>query len=235
VNVTKRVAELVRIHALDPAAAPRLIALLDSIATDPLTPSSVTAPELAVDVHIADSLSALTLPQVRAARSIADVGSGAGLPGLALAIALPQARVALVESARRKCAFLERARVATAAENVEIVCSRVEEWTSGAARNDLVTARALGELALVCEYAAPLLELGGTLVAWKGVVSASERAGAARAAAHLGLELRAVVRASPYPGSAEHHFHIYVKTTETPSRFPRRPGAARKRPLGREP
>jgi 16S rRNA (guanine527-N7)-methyltransferase len=234
VTAAERVAELVERHALDPTVVPRLLALLELIATDPLAPSSVTAPELAVDVHIADSLSALALAQVRTAQAIADLGSGAGLPGLALAIALPRSRVALVESSRRKCAFIERARHATAATNVEIVCARIEEWPAGTSRNDLVTARAVGELALVCEYAAPLLQIGGTLVVWKGAVSADELAGGASAAAELGLEPGAVVRASPYPGSAVHHFHTYAKTAVTPARFPRRPGAARKRPLGRE-
>ena len=74
----QRVAELVREHALDADSAQRLGALVELIATDPHAPTAVSAPERAVDVHIADSLSALALAEVRAARRIADIGSGAG-------------------------------------------------------------------------------------------------------------------------------------------------------------
>jgi 16S rRNA (guanine527-N7)-methyltransferase len=98
--------------------------------------------------------------------------------------------------------------------------------------HDVVTARAVGSLALLCEYAAPLLALGGTLVAWKGAAPAGERSAGDRAARELGLEPGAVLRTEPYTGSAGHHLHMYLKTADTPSSFPRRPGAARKHPLG---
>ncbi|MGD0197641.1 MAG: 16S rRNA (guanine(527)-N(7))-methyltransferase RsmG [Solirubrobacteraceae bacterium] len=232
-TVAERVAELVALHGLDADAAGRLLALLELVARDPHAPSAVRDRERAVDVHVADSLSALALPAVRGASRIADIGSGAGFPGIALAIALPGSRVALVESNARKCEFLTRACHAAAVDNTEVVRGRVEEWSAGQSSLDLVTARALDELAVVCEYAAPLLAIGGTLVAWKGTVSQAELDGGRRAAAELGLAPAGVVRASPYPGSSAHHLHAYVKTSETPTRFPRRPGAARKQPLGR--
>jgi 16S rRNA (guanine527-N7)-methyltransferase len=227
-----RVEQLALRHALRPDAVVRLRALLDLLDGDPHTPSAVTAPEQAIDIHLGDSLSALELEPLRAARRIVDIGSGAGLPGLALAIALPQAQVALVESLARRCDFLERACVATATANARVVNARVEAWPDGIGDHDVATARAVGPLALLCEYAAPLLALGGTLVAWKGFVSEDEQAAGKRAAGELGLEPAGVVRSRPYSSSQTHHLHMYVKTTETPSRFPRRPGIARKRPLG---
>jgi 16S rRNA (guanine527-N7)-methyltransferase len=115
--------------------------------------------------------------------------------------------------------------------NASVVCARAEEVHAAV---DLVTARALGELALVCEYAAPMLARGGSLVAWKGAVASAELDAGRRAARELGLEPRDVVRTSPYPGSASHHLYVYEKITDTPSRFPRRPGAARKQPLGHQ-
>jgi 16S rRNA (guanine527-N7)-methyltransferase len=219
-------------HALRPEAVVRLRALLDLLDGDPHTPSTVTAPEQAIDTHLGDSLSALELEPLRTARRIVDIGSGAGLPGLALAIALPQAQVALVESVARRCEFLQRACDATSTANAQVVNARAEAWPEGIADHDVATARAVGPLALLCEYAAPLLALGGTLVAWKGSVSDGEQAAGDRAAGELGLEPAGVVRSRPYPSSHTHHFHMYVKTTETPNRFPRRPGIARKRPLG---
>jgi len=235
VSAPARVHALVRDRDLAPPADRRLLALLALLDHDEHAPSSVRDAERATEVHLADSLSALDLPVVRNARRVADLGSGAGFPGLALAIALPQAHVALVESSSRKCAFLERAVAVAQLGNVEVVCTRVEEWAEGSSCHDLVTARALGELALVCEYAAPLMTIGGSLVAWKGAVSIEELNAGELAAAEVGLEPAGVVRASPYPGSETHCFHTYVKTAETPTRFPRRPGAARKRPLGHAP
>jgi 16S rRNA (guanine527-N7)-methyltransferase len=234
-SVGERLGELAERYALAAGAPARLAALLELLASDPRAPTSVTHPARAVDSHVADALSALELPAVRAAKRIADVGSGAGLPGLVLAIALPAGHVWLVESSHRKCEFLERARAATATANATVVCARAEDWPAGIARHDVVTARALGPLALLCEYAAPLLALGGLLVAWKGGVARAEIEAAERAAGELGLEPLAMIRAEPYAGSTSHQLHLYRKSAATPSRFPRRPGAARKRPLGARP
>lgn len=215
------------------APAEPLRRLLDLLAADETAPTTVRDPQQAIDVHVADSLSALGLDVVRDARMIADLGAGAGFPGLVLAAALPEARVALVESVGRKCAFIERAIAAAGLDNAAAVCARAEEWREGRAANDLVTARALAPLAVIAEYAAPLLRIGGSLVAWKGARDAAEEADAIAAAAVLGLEPRGIRRVQPFPGAHHHHLHLYAKVTETPTRFPRRPGMARKRPLGR--
>jgi 16S rRNA (guanine527-N7)-methyltransferase len=113
-----------------------------------------------------------------------------------------------------------------------VVCARAEEWSAGAGASDLVLARALAPLAVLCEYAAPLLGLGGTLVAWKGEVSETEALEGERAAAALGLSGASVVRSAPYAGSVAHHLHVFRKIAQTPPGFPRRAGVARRRPLG---
>ena len=175
---------------------------------------------------------ALDLPEVRAATAIADLGAGAGFPGLPLAIALPAARVSCVESVGRKCAFISRAAEACGATNATAVHARAEEWTAGREACDLVTARALAPLAVVAEYAAPLLVVAGSLVAWRGRRDPDDEAAGARAAAELGMEPGPVVRVEPYPGALHRHLHVIRKVASTPDRFPRRPGMARKRPLG---
>jgi 16S rRNA (guanine527-N7)-methyltransferase len=171
VSALERLRELTERHLLEPGADARLAALLELLATDVRAPSAVTAIDQAVDIHVADSLSALGVSAVRNARRIADIGSGAGFPGLVLAVALPAADVTLVESNARKCDFLERALALTGVRNARVVCARAEAWPRGLGLHDAVTARAVGSLALLCEYAAPLMAVGGTLVAWKGAPS----------------------------------------------------------------
>jgi 16S rRNA (guanine527-N7)-methyltransferase len=230
--VSERVDDLVRRYALGDQAAGRLTALLALLERDPAAPSSVRGPEQAVEAHLADSLVALELERLRSARTIADLGSGAGFPGIPLAVALPDARVWLVESARRKCEYLTRAVAAAGAVNARIACVRAEAWQEGFLACDVVVARALAPLAVIAEYAAPLLGDGGTLVAWKGRRNADEERAAARAAAQLGLALVEVQRVAPYAAARNRYLHVYSKVRPTPARFPRRPGAARKRPLG---
>jgi 16S rRNA (guanine527-N7)-methyltransferase len=211
---------------VDPAPLERILALQ---ASDPGASTTVRDPLEAVDRHVADSLVALDIPAVRAAGSLADVGSGAGWPGLALAVALPGARVFLVESAMRHCRYLGRAVAVAALGNVAVVHARVEEWAGAC---DVVTARALAALPVVLEYAAPLLPDGGHVVAWKGAVGEHEAAAGSAAARELGLQLVEVRKVEPYPGARDHSLHVFRKIAPTPARFPRRPGMAVKRPLG---
>jgi 16S rRNA (guanine527-N7)-methyltransferase len=221
---------LLRERRLAPSAAASLNALLDLLAT-PEAPTSVHDRRRAIDVHIADSLAGLEIPELPAARMLADVGAGAGLPGLALAAALPDTRVVLIEAAKRKCEFLRRAVSAMKLDNAEVVWTRVEEWAAGRGRCDAVCARALAALPVLCEYAAPLLRDGGVLVAWKGAVSEVEAADAGAAASHLGLRPDAVRHVTPFPRSERRTLHVLRKVAPTPDGYPRRPGIATKRPL----
>ena len=226
------IAALVARYALPDGAGVALRALLRALAEDETAPTTVRAPAAAVDVHLADSLSALELSRMREAGRLADLGAGAGFPGLVLAAALPDARVSLVEATGRKCAFIAHAAEAAGLGNVEVVHARAEEWEAGLGACDVVTARALAPLAVVAEYAAPLLVMGGTLVAWKGDPDPAEERSGAVAADELGLaqvERRAV---TPFPASERRSLYVYSKVRETPSRFPRRAGMARKRPRG---
>jgi 16S rRNA (guanine527-N7)-methyltransferase len=193
--------------------------------------TTVRDPAEAVDVHVADSLSALAASPVRTATALADLGAGGGFPGLALAAARPGLAVTLVESVGKKCQFLRRAADAAGLANVAVVNARAEAWTAGAGRQDVVTARALAPLNVLAEYAAPLLREGGSLVAMKAGRDASEEADGAAAAAILGLEVAVPLVVTPFDGAGPRHLHLYLKVAPTPDRFPRREGMARKRPL----
>ena len=161
-------------YALSADQLAQLDRVLAALEGDEHAPTTVRDRAGALDVHIADSLVALDLDLLRDERDVVDLGSGAGFPGLALAIALPGARVHLIESQRRKCEFIERTAAAVGIENARVVCARAEQWVDGRAGNDAVLARALAPQPVVLEYAAPLLQLGGTLIDWRGRRNAPE-------------------------------------------------------------
>ena len=232
-SVAGRLTSLAERYALPPQAVDQLERLLAALATEPDPYTTVREPGAAVDHHIADSLCALELDAVRTAGAIADIGAGAGFPGLPLAVALPSARVDLLESAQRKCAVIERLAAAAGIQNARAVRHRAEEWAAddGACAYDIATARAVGPLPVLVEYAGPLLRLGGSLIAWKGSRDPREEEAGATAAHAVGLRPAAVVPVAPFEGARDLNLHLYLKERETPERFPRRPGMAAKRPL----
>lgn len=207
-------------------------AVLEMLRQDEHAPTAVRDTRQAVDIHLADSLAALEIDAIASATVLADLGAGAGFPGLAIAVALPGAEVSLVESQRRRCEFLERVRVHAGIENARVVGARAEEWSEGLSRNDAVMARALAAQPVVLEYAAPLLRLGGSLVDWRGKRQGAEEEASIVAAEALGLERQEIRRVQPFEGATDRHLHVFQKVAPTPERFPRRPGIARKRPLG---
>jgi 16S rRNA (guanine527-N7)-methyltransferase len=225
-------------HGLPATAGAQFESLLEALAAEADPHTTVSEPAAALEVHVADSLSGLEVDDLRQAGRIADLGAGAGFPGLALAIALEPARVDLIESARRKGAVIDRLIGAAGVSNARSVVARAEEWAAlpaplgGREAYDAVSARAVGPLALLAEYAAPLLRQGGVLVAWKGAREAAEERAAAAAAKRLGLELEGARRVVPFPGARRRHLHVLRKTGPTPDGIPRRPGMAAKRPLG---
>ena len=220
------------IGGLTSAQELQLDRVLRTLEADEYAPTAIREPKQAAQAHVADSLAALELDSLITARRIADLGSGAGFPGLALAVALPEAEVSLIESQRRKCEFLVRACAAAGVENAHVVCTRAEDWEAGLSANDVVVARALAPQNVVLEYAAPLLRLGGKLIDWRGRRDEATERSADRAAALLGLAREEVRKVVPFEGATDHHLHVFTKVHETPPRFPRRAGVARKRPLG---
>ena len=212
--------------------------LLAALAAEPDPHTTVSDPEAALEVHVADSLSGLDVPELVSARRIADIGAGAGFPGLVLALAIPRAQVDLVESAGRKTAVIDRLIQAAELTNARSITARAEDYArqpaavgGGREAYDAVTARAVGPLAVLVEYAAPLLLADGVLVAWKGARDAAEEAAGATAAERVGMAVKQVLPVQPYPASENRHLHVYCKIAPTPPGFPRRAGMASKRPV----
>jgi 16S rRNA (guanine527-N7)-methyltransferase len=171
---------------------------------------------------VTDALAALDLVQKG---PVVDVGSGGGSPGVPLAVARPDLEFVLLESQRRKCAFLER--VTSDIANVRVVCARAEDHARGEGRDAYATAvaRALAAPPVAAEWCLPLVAPGGLLVLYTGE-PATDRVAAV--AARLGASPPKVVRVV---GSDRRHLVLVRKAGPTPPQFPRRPGLARKRPL----
>jgi 16S rRNA (guanine527-N7)-methyltransferase len=154
--------------ALEPGASAKLSAYLDLVEkwnrVHNLT--AVREPSQMVTLHLLDSLS--VLPHVAGTASLLDVGTGAGLPGIPLAIARPAMRVTLLDSSHKKCAFLQQAKTELGLANVDVVCDRVENWKPEA-RYEVVVSRAFSDLADFVQQAQHLVAPGGKLMAMKGV------------------------------------------------------------------
>lgn len=187
--------------------------------------------------HVLDSLSCLLFEPMKTAESLVDVGSGGGLPGLALSIALPVVLVALIESNGKKVDFLEYVVDELGLESSGILNARAEDLghqEGFRGRYEIATARALAPLAVLAEYCLPFVRVGGYIVAMKGRLSEEEMKGGEAAVEVLGGEIERVITV-PFERdvrSVERHLVILRKNSETPTKYPRRAGVPKKRPLG---
>ncbi len=128
--------------------------------------TAVREPGQMVVLHVLDSLS--VLPHIASAKTLLDVGSGGGLPGIPLAIARPDLAVTLLDASHKKAAFLTQAKAELGLANVRVECARVEHWQPGRTF-DVVVSRAFADLAEFVEQARHLVAPGGRLLAMKGV------------------------------------------------------------------
>lgn len=202
--------------------------------------TAVTRPREMVVKHTVDSATVLGVVSLGAGERALDVGSGAGFPGVVLQLLVPDARVVLLESSRKRCLFLEGLRSdlvasgARGAGHLEIRWGRAEE----AARQrdlregfDLVVARAVAELRVLAEYALPFCRVGGTVVAMKGPGADEEVRAAAHAIAVLGGSVERLERIVLPEGAGERVLVVVRKIGPTPASYPRRAGVPERRPL----
>jgi 16S rRNA (guanine527-N7)-methyltransferase len=218
---------------LDPAGRKALGRVLELLAEERASVSSVVD-RRAWKVHVADSLTGLEVAELLGAGRVADVGAGAGFPGLALAVALPDARIDLVESVGRKCDFMSRAIEAAGIANATVLNTRSEDLASGNGREsyDVVTARAVGRLSTLAELASPILKPNGVLIAWKGKRDEDEEGQLERASESLAMTPQQILAVGDRAGSEHRHLHVIRKSGPTPANLPRNPGIAKKRPKG---
>jgi 16S rRNA (guanine527-N7)-methyltransferase len=166
-----------------------------------------------------------------------DVGTGAGFPGLPVKILRPAMQMTLLDSSRKKIAFLEHVTSMLGLADVSLLCARAEEVGQGVQhreRYDVVLSRAVADMTELAEYCLPLCRKGGRLIAQKGQAIEAELRQARVAIGLLGGELREV-KTVDLPGLNEARSLVLIdKVEQTPAKYPRRPGMPRKHPLSKE-
>ncbi len=217
----------------------RLTAIADHVRlllawNDAVNLSGIREAEAIAREHVLDSLSALTLLRRSGVTEFLDLGSGAGYPGVPLAVALPATRAILVESVGKKARFLTTAVSAVGLEDrVAVAPTRAEDLAMNPrhrGRWQAVLARAVADLTELAELSLPLMRAGGLLVAWKRLPLDGELARAEHAVPQLGGRLVGCEPVSA-PGLDDHVLAIIEKVGATPPEFPRNPAARRRRPL----
>jgi 16S rRNA (guanine527-N7)-methyltransferase len=202
--------------------------------------TSVRDLQEAWDRHIFDSLTLIPLlADLPDGATIIDIGSGGGLPGLPLAIALPQLHFTLMDATKKKCDYLEQAAAALGLEHVRVVCARAETLGQDRGKKiatgrinahresyDLAMARGVGQIAMLSELTVPLVKIGGLVLMTKGQRAEAELTDAKQAlhmlhAAHAGTVDTPTGR-----------IVVIEKLRRTPRDYPRRDGEPKRSPLG---
>jgi len=193
----------------------------------------IVEPEAVVNGHFMDSLTLIKTGALAGARTLADVGSGAGLPGIPLMIALPDIRCVLIDSLGKRVRFLNEV-IAALNLNGAAVHARAEEaarQTGYRESFDCVTSRAVAKLRVLCELTLPLVRVSGVMAAYKGPGVDRELSDARRVISLLGGKLRQV-QSVVIPGEATGHRLVLIdKRAPTPMKYPRKPGEPARDPL----
>lgn len=198
--------------------------------------TAVTDENEMLDKHFIDSLIVLKTALMSAkGESLIDVGTGAGFPGMVLAIACPELQVTLLDSQKKRLLFLEEIGKETDARNITIVHTRAEDGARKAElreRFDFAVARAVAPVNILCEYLLPYVKVNGYALCWKGPALKDELECGRRAAHLLGGRLEMPV-ACPVQGREWGHMILPVhKIQPTAAIYPRKAGTPKSKPLG---
>ena len=190
--------------------------------------TAITEPEQVAKLHLLDSISLLTLEDLRGKRLI-DVGCGAGFPGVPVKIACPEAEMTLLDSLGKRMTWLETV-LPTLGVTAECITARAEEAAQTRREQyDYATSRAVARLNILLELTAPYVKVGGKVLAMKGTAAMEELAEAKNAIKKLGLQLERVAE-FPVDGTA-HTVIVLKKVAPTPKQYPRRYAKIKQSPL----
>ena len=194
--------------------------------------TAITDDEGVAEKHFADSLLPLTMVTLPAGASLVDVGSGAGFPGLPMALARPDLRVTFLDSLQKRLTFL-----AQLTQKLEVPARMLHARAEDAGQDpqyreqfDIATARAVANLNTLAEYCLPLVKVGGNFLAMKGASGEEELTAARGAIKKLGGEYRET-RTLHLPGGDTRTLILCKKISQTPTAYPRNGGKIAKSPL----
>lgn len=237
VDLLKEFAKFERLSAVPEEAQRQLAAFGEYVveANTRLNLTRITEPRPMARDHFADSLAAIeAAPQAfQRAEKALDIGSGAGFPVVPLAIVTPHVRWTAVESIAKKCRFMEQAVKHMKLANVQIMCARAEDIGRSGKREsyDLVTARAVGAIASLCEVGLPMLKTGGALLLYKTETALKEYEAARQLIVELGGKPESTYEYRFEGDEMSRLIFVVAKISPTPPQHPRPAGVPFKKPL----
>ncbi|BAY92890.1 MULTISPECIES: 16S rRNA (guanine(527)-N(7))-methyltransferase RsmG [unclassified Tolypothrix] len=199
----------------------------------------ITEPEEFWEKHLWDSLRGIAPQQqfidsLAAGASVIDIGTGAGFPGIPIAIASANCKITLLDSTRKKVTFIEKILTTLGLSNIKTLVGRVEEIGQQRQHRqsyDVATIRAVGSASVCAEYALPLLKVGGLAVIYRGNWTEEETTDLQNAVAQLGGIIAAIEQfTTPLSDSIRHCLYLR-KVAATPANFPRAVGIPTQKPL----
>lgn len=189
----------------------------------------------ALQKHIADSLSCDFMEEYEAAENVIDIGTGAGFPGVPLAIVSPDKKFTLVDSLNKRLRIIDELTGELGIKNITTVHGRAEDVGKSKEHReqyDICVSRAVASLDVLCEWCLPLVKNGGYFVAYKGENVSRETEDAANAIKLLGGKIAEIRKVQTEEESISGHVLVMIKKVKnTPSKYPRQAGQARKNPL----
>ena len=196
--------------------------------------TTITDPDEFAIKHFVDSIICANYPEYINAAKIIDVGTGAGFPGIPLSIISPEKEFILMDSLNKRLKIIDELCQRSDIKNVVTLHARAEELAKNKAhreRYDLCVSRAVANMAVLAEYCLPFIKVGGFLMAYKGPEAENEVREAEHALSLLGGRAEEIRNGNLKEFGIDHKVVVIKKVSNTPSKYPRKPGTPTKEPL----